>query len=132
MSEGHSKDSLQSFLQYAHSFQEIATLLTHEAQKTSGPTPAAEDDQRVGFGARANSTWRKVWESRDDGYAAFILKKKCQPGTRMQKLQQYLQKRQQLSSSPVSPHSVPTTSVSSSSVISTAVSVTSSAGLMDE
>ncbi|XP_072289119.1 uncharacterized protein [Eucyclogobius newberryi] len=73
--ERHSKDSLQSFLRYALSFQEISSLLQYEAQKRPPvPRPAAEEEELVGFGARAKSTWREVWESRHDGYAAFILK----------------------------------------------------------
>nr|XP_057925183.1 uncharacterized protein LOC131126545 isoform X2 [Doryrhamphus excisus]XP_057925184.1 uncharacterized protein LOC131126545 isoform X2 [Doryrhamphus excisus] len=93
--DGHSKDSLLSFLRYALSFKEINTLLEYESLKTSVPAPAAEDDQLVGFGARASNTWREIWESRDDGYAAFILRRKCATGTKMHKLQQYLQKQQQ-------------------------------------
>ena len=92
--QGHSKVSMSSFVGYARSFEEIRSLLCYESEK---PTARAdsEDDQLVGFGARAKSTWREVWDSRADGYAAFIIKKSCTSGTRMAKLQQYLQKRQQ-------------------------------------
>ena len=106
MTEGPSKDSVMSFLRYALSFKEIKDLLQYEAKKSSVPAPASEDDQLVGFGARASSTWREVWESREDGYAAFVLKSKCAAGTKMHKLQQFLQRQKQLSSSPVSSSSV--------------------------
>lgn len=36
------------------------------------PPVASEGDNIVGFGARAKDTWRQIWESRADGYAAFI------------------------------------------------------------
>uniref|UniRef100_A0AAV2M1B5 Uncharacterized protein n=1 Tax=Knipowitschia caucasica TaxID=637954 RepID=A0AAV2M1B5_KNICA len=104
--ERHSKDSLQSFISYALSFREIAALLQYEAQRPAAPTPLCEDEQLVDFGARASSTWRQVWDSREDGYAAFILKRKCAPGTRMFKLQQYLQRKQQQLSASV-PSSAP-------------------------
>ncbi|KAK7877393.1 hypothetical protein WMY93_031909, partial [Mugilogobius chulae] len=119
--ECHSKDSLQSFLRYAVSFPEVSSLLQYNTQKAPAPSPAAEDEQLVGFGARANSTWRQIWESRYDGYAAFILKKKCAPRTRMHKLQQYLQKRQQLLSPSVSSSVSPSVSSVPPSVSSTAV-----------
>ncbi|KAK2812276.1 hypothetical protein Q5P01_000052 [Channa striata] len=94
MAEGHSKDSLLSFVSYALSFKEIRSLLTYESQKPVATAAAAsEDEQLVGFGSRATNTWREIWDSRDDGYAAFILKKSCVPGTKMHKLQQYLQKK---------------------------------------
>ncbi|XP_059199232.1 uncharacterized protein LOC131979304 [Centropristis striata] len=93
MAEGHSKDSLLSFLSYALSFAEIQSLLNYETAKPV-VMAASEDDQLVGFGYRAKNTWREIWDSRDDGYTAFILKKSCVPGTKMHKLQQYLQKKQ--------------------------------------
>ncbi|KAJ8353225.1 hypothetical protein SKAU_G00207920 [Synaphobranchus kaupii] len=96
--EGHSKDSLLSFLEYAHSFQEIQDLLAYEGKKQAPPVSVASvGDNLVGFGQRALSTWKDVWESRADGYAYFILARKCAPGTQMHKLQQFLllQQRQQ-------------------------------------
>ncbi|XP_067447641.1 uncharacterized protein [Thunnus thynnus] len=95
MAEGHSKDSLLSFVSYALSFKEIHSLLSYDSKKPVLTAAAAsEDDQLVSFGSRASNTWREIWDSRDDGYAAFILKKGCAPGTKMHKLQQYLQKKQ--------------------------------------
>ncbi|TDH12505.1 hypothetical protein EPR50_G00048040 [Perca flavescens] len=93
IAEGPSKDSLLSFVNYALSFQEIQSLLDYEARSQVVTVAASEDDQLVGFGSRANNTWREIWYSRDDGYAAFILKKSCASGTRMHKLQQYRQKK---------------------------------------
>ena len=93
IAEGHSKDSLLSFVDYALSFQEIQSLLDYEARSQVVTVAASEDDQLVGFGSRAKNTWREIWDSRDDGYAAFILKKSCASGTRMHKLQQNLQKK---------------------------------------
>ncbi|TWW62882.1 hypothetical protein D4764_04G0015290 [Takifugu flavidus] len=55
MADSHSKDSLQSFVSYALSFQEIQALLTYEAGRGDGVTASSEDDQLVGFGARAKS-----------------------------------------------------------------------------
>ena len=75
IAEGHSKDSLLSFVNYALSFQEIQSLLDYEARSQVVTVAASEDDQLVGFGSRAKNTWREIWDSRDDGYAAFILKK---------------------------------------------------------
>ncbi|XP_074466595.1 uncharacterized protein LOC141763311 [Sebastes fasciatus] len=97
MAGGHIKDSLLSFVSYALSFQEIQSLLNYEKQKpvvtAAAAAAASEDDQLVGFGSRAKSTWREIWDSRDDGYAAFIMRKSCAPGTKMHKLQVYLQKK---------------------------------------
>lgn len=95
MAEGHSKDSLLSFVNYALSFEEIQSLLTYEASGVGVVAASSEDDQLVGFGSRAKSTWKEIWDSRADGYADFIMRKCCVPGTRMYKLQQYLRKRQQ-------------------------------------
>ena len=101
MAEGHSKDSLLSFVSYALSFKEIQSLLSYDSKKPVATAAAAsEDDQLVGFGSRASNTWREIWDSRDDGYAAFILKKGCAPGTKMHKLQRYLQKKQHPASDP--------------------------------
>ncbi|MED6288361.1 hypothetical protein CHARACLAT_025731 [Characodon lateralis] len=80
-------------------FKDIRDALKYEASRDTVAT-TSEDDQLVGFGSRAKSTWKEIWDAREDGYADFILKKSCLPGTRMKKLQQYLLKRQQLSSSP--------------------------------
>lgn len=108
--EGHSKDSLRSFVHYALGFTEIQSLLAYEAKEVGVGAGSAEDDQLVGFGTRAKSTWKEVWDSRADGYANFILGRNCAPGTRMAKLQQYLRKRQQsaaastgVSSAPANP-----------------------------
>ncbi|TWW53181.1 hypothetical protein D4764_0104310 [Takifugu flavidus] len=95
MADSHSKDSLQSFVSYALSFQEIQALLTYEAGRGDGVTASSEDDQLVGFGARAKSTWKEIWDSRGDGYADFVTGRRCVPGTRMSRLQQNLLKRQQ-------------------------------------
>nr|XP_055035492.1 uncharacterized protein LOC129423263 [Misgurnus anguillicaudatus] len=95
MAEGHKKDSLLSLYDYALSFQEIQSLLTYEASGVGVAAALSEDDQLVGFGSRPKSTWREVWDTRADGYAAFVMGQSCFPGTRMHKLQQYLQKRQQ-------------------------------------
>ncbi|RVE58524.1 hypothetical protein OJAV_G00210220 [Oryzias javanicus] len=96
-SQGHNKDSLMAFVRYALSFSQIQSLIDFELSRTGRDVSAAasEDEELVGFGSRASSTWRDIWESRSDGYAAFILKKRCAAGTKMHKLQQYLQKRQQ-------------------------------------
>ncbi|TWW62959.1 hypothetical protein D4764_04G0016060 [Takifugu flavidus] len=95
MADSHSKDSLQSFVSYALSFQEIQALLTYEAGRGDGVTASSEDDQLVGFGARAKSRWKEIWDSRGDGYADFVTGRRCVPGTRMSRLQQNLLKRQQ-------------------------------------
>ncbi|TWW62854.1 hypothetical protein D4764_04G0015010 [Takifugu flavidus] len=95
MADSHSKDSLQSFVSYALSFQEIQALLTYEAGRGDGVTASSEDYQLVGFGARAKSRWKEIWDSRGDGYAHFVIGKRCVPGTRMSRLQQNLLKRQQ-------------------------------------
>ncbi|CAJ1086771.1 uncharacterized protein LOC117815916 [Xyrichtys novacula] len=102
---GHAKDSLQSFVNYALGFAEIQSLCTYEASGVGVMAASSEDDQLVGFGTRAKSTWKEIWDSRADGYATFILGKVCVPGTRMFKLQQYLQKRQRsASASPPEEH----------------------------
>ncbi|KAL2087402.1 hypothetical protein ACEWY4_016231 [Coilia grayii] len=95
MGEGHAKDSLQSFVKYAQSFPEIQAVLAYEASRVGAAVASSESDQLVGFGSRAKSTWKEIWDSRADGYAAFIIRQNCTPGTRMFKLQQYLRKRQQ-------------------------------------
>ncbi|XP_056267336.1 uncharacterized protein LOC130191699 [Pseudoliparis swirei] len=85
-----------SFLNYSLMFGGIQSLLNYEEHKPVVTAAASEDDQLVGFGTRAYSTWREVWESREDGYASFILKKKnCTAGTKMHKLQLYLKKKLQ-------------------------------------
>ncbi|XP_056293449.1 uncharacterized protein LOC130208388 [Pseudoliparis swirei] len=96
MAAGHNKDSLLSFINYSLMFREIQSLLNYEEHKPVMTAAASEDDQLVGFGTCAYSTWREVWESREDGYASFILKKKnCTAGTKMHKLQLYLKKKLQ-------------------------------------
>lgn len=99
--EGHSKHSLLSFVNYAHSFEEIESLLRYVSTTPAAPAASSEDDQLVGFGARAKSTWQEIWKSRADGYASFVLGATCVPGTRMHKLQQYLRKQQQSTCPPV-------------------------------
>ncbi len=97
--EGPKKDSLLSFLEYSRSFQEIEDLIKYLAGRSVAPSVRNEDDNLVGFGINADKTWRDIWESRADGYAAFILKKQCVPGSEMYRLQQYLtQKKSQLQS----------------------------------
>lgn len=108
MTEGHSKASLLAFLGYARSFEEIQSLLCYELEKPT-TRAASEDDQLVGFGSRAKSTWREVWDSRADGYAAFIMRTKCFSGTQMYRLQQYLRNKESasVSSPPVLAASAP-------------------------
>lgn len=71
VAEGHSKDSSPSFVNYVLSFEDIQF-------RHSGA--ASQNDQMVGFGSRASCTWREIWDSRDDGFAAFILRKIYTPG----------------------------------------------------
>ncbi|XP_056300296.1 uncharacterized protein LOC130212977 isoform X1 [Pseudoliparis swirei] len=105
MAAGHNKDSLLSFLNYSLMFGGIQSLLNYEEHKPVVTAAASEDDQLVGFGTRASSTW----ESREDGSASFILKKKnCTAGTKMHKLQLYLKKKLQPPTvSPVMSHTSP-------------------------
>ncbi|KAJ8376818.1 hypothetical protein SKAU_G00073980 [Synaphobranchus kaupii] len=116
---GHSKDSLLSFLQYCRGFKELKDLRRYLAER---PAPAAvetEVDNLVGFGARAKATWGEIWKSRADGFAAFILRQRCVPNSKMHRLQQYLMKQQSQLSSPVSnSHSVPTTQTATSTTTS--------------
>lgn len=95
MAEGHSKDSLLSFVNYALSFAEIQSLHHYEASGMGVVAASTKDDQLVGFGSRAKSTLKEIWDTRDVGYANFIMGKSCVPGTRMYKLQQYLQRMQE-------------------------------------
>jgi len=93
--EGPCKDSLISFLEYSRSFKEIEDLKQYLSQR-SDPLPVlTEDDNTVGFGSRARDTWKKIWDTRADGYAFFIMRQKCVPGSKMYNLQQYLLKQQQ-------------------------------------
>lgn len=94
VSQGHGKDSLQSFLSFALSFREIQSLRGYVASGVGAAPAPSDDDETVGFGKRAGDTWKEVWDSRADGYAGFILGKTCVPGTRMFRLQRYLQQRQ--------------------------------------
>jgi len=104
--EGPKKDSLLSFLEYSRSFQEIEDLLKYLTGRSVAPPVRNEDDNLVGFGINAEKTWRDVWESRADGYTAFILQKQCVPGSKMYRLQQYLtQKKSQLQSVSAKPAS---------------------------
>ncbi|XP_030613308.1 uncharacterized protein LOC115800199 [Archocentrus centrarchus] len=99
MAERHSKDSLQSFVQYALSFTEIKSLQDYEASRVSAAAEVScEDDQLVGFGLPSKSTRKEIWDGRGDGYVAFIMEKSCIQGTRMYKLQQYLRKKHQSAS----------------------------------
>jgi len=73
IAKGHSKNSLMSFVSYAHSFEEIESLLGYVTRTAAAPAASSEDDQLVGFGARAKSPWQEIWKSRSDGYASFVL-----------------------------------------------------------
>ncbi|XP_048858573.1 uncharacterized protein LOC125726320 [Brienomyrus brachyistius] len=88
--EGPKKDNLLSFLEYVRGFQEIVDLIHYLAGRSTPPPVKSEDENLVGFGVRAGKTWKGIWDSRDDGYAAFILKQRCVPGSKMYRLQQYL------------------------------------------
>ncbi|KAE8279173.1 hypothetical protein D5F01_LYC22759 [Larimichthys crocea] len=77
-------------------FEEIISLLRFQSEKPTSQA-ASEDDQLVGFGTRAESTWQEMWENRADGYAAFIMRAKCFSGSQMHKLQQYLMKKESAS-----------------------------------
>ncbi|XP_028424012.1 uncharacterized protein LOC114548327 [Perca flavescens] len=96
--QGHNKDSLLSFLDYARSFQEIRDLREYLASRLPAPPVASEGDNTVGFGARAKDTWRQIWESRADGYAAFIVGVKCIKNSKIYNLQQYIVKQQRAES----------------------------------
>ncbi|RVE71458.1 hypothetical protein OJAV_G00052030 [Oryzias javanicus] len=79
-----------SFVKYTLSFSQIQSLTDLELNRTGREVSAAasEDERLVDFDSQARSTWRDIWESRSDGYAAFILKRRCAAGTKMHKLQQ--------------------------------------------
>ncbi|XP_049448415.1 uncharacterized protein LOC125898612 [Epinephelus fuscoguttatus] len=96
--QGNSKDSLLSFLDYARSFQEIEDLREYLLSRKPVPPVSSEGDNVVGFGARAKHTWRQIWESREDGYAAFIVGVKCVKNSKMYNLQQYLLQQQRAES----------------------------------
>ena len=68
MAEGHSKDSLLSFVNYALSFAEILSLLNYEAGGVGVVASSSEDEQLVGFGSQA-----KILDNRVDGYADFAM-----------------------------------------------------------
>ncbi|KAJ3598733.1 hypothetical protein NHX12_000659 [Muraenolepis orangiensis] len=106
--EGHYKASLLCFVGYARSFGEIESLCLYESEKPAAQA-ASEDDQLVGFGNYAKSTWREVWDNRADGFASFILRTKTHSGSRMYRLQQYLRKKESVSvsSPPVLASSAP-------------------------
>lgn len=91
--------NLLTFVKYALSFKEIQDVLKYEASRDTIAT-TSEDDQMVGLGSWAKNTWKEIWGRREDGYADFILKKSCLPGTRMKKLQQYLLQKRLSSSDP--------------------------------
>ncbi|KAL7370082.1 hypothetical protein ABVT39_018532 [Epinephelus coioides] len=111
--QGNSKDSLLSFLDYARSFQEIEDLREYLLSRKPAPPVSSEGDNVVGFGARAKHTWRQIWESREDGYAAFIVRVKCVKNSKMYNLQQYLLQQQRAEACP------PPAEVSSTSAAST-------------
>ncbi|KAJ3583349.1 hypothetical protein NHX12_023056, partial [Muraenolepis orangiensis] len=71
---------------------EKLSLYVYESEKPAAQA-ASEDDQLVGFGNYAKSTWREVWDNRADGFASFILRTKTHSGSRMYRLQQYLRKK---------------------------------------
>lgn len=75
--EGHSKESLLSFLDYAGAFKEIKDLQEYLKSKKPAEPVLSEGDNTVGFGVRAKDSWQKIWDTRADGYAAFILSAKC-------------------------------------------------------
>lgn len=113
---GHSKDSLLSFLDYARSFQEILDLRSYLVSQKPAPPVAAEGDNVVGFGVRPKDTWRQIWESRADGYAAFILGAKCAPNSRMHLLQQFILKQQTAEAGPSPPTASPVSAETSNSI----------------
>ena len=98
--QGHSKDSLLSFLDYARSFQEIQDLRNYLISRNPAEPVASEGDNIVGFGRRAKTTWRQIWESRADGYAAYISRQKCIKNSKMYNLQQYILKQERAESCP--------------------------------
>ena len=53
--QGHSKDSLLSFLDYARSFQEIQDLRNYMISRKPAEPVASEGDNIVGFGRRAKN-----------------------------------------------------------------------------
>ncbi len=97
--EGPKKDSILSFYQYAKSFKEVEDLRQYLADQPP-ELSSEEDNNLVGFGKHPKKTWREVWESRADGYAAFILRTECSGNTRMLALQQYLAKKKSTSGNP--------------------------------
>ncbi|KAM3621622.1 uncharacterized protein V6R79_013761 [Siganus canaliculatus] len=110
--EGNSKDSLLSFMEYAKSFREIVDLREYLVARRPEPPVASEGDNVVGFGARAKDSWRQIWESRADGYAAFILGVKCVPNSKMHRLQQYIRKQQAAERHPSHPAAVTASNIS--------------------
>ena len=102
---GHSKDSLLSFLEYTKGFQEIEDLRRYSVKRPAAPV-ASDHDNLVGFGSRAKSTWGEIWNGRADGYAAFIMGKKCVQRSKMHNLQQYLMKQRTLTASTLQPLNV--------------------------
>lgn len=118
--EGPCKDSLISFLGYSRSFKEIEDLKRYLSQRAVPNPVLTEDDNTVGFGTRAQDTWRKIWDSRADGYASFIMRQKCVPGSKMYNLQQYLLKQKQKQQTN-NPPPFPSTSTTSPPVPSSAV-----------
>lgn len=109
--DGHCKESLLSFLEYSRCFKEIEDLRRYLSERPDPVPVLSDDDNVVGFGARAQDTWRKIWNTRADGYAAFIMGKSCVPGSKMYRMQQYLlkQKKQVTTAPSATPSPSPST-----------------------
>lgn len=102
---GHDKVSLQSFVDYAQSFDDIQSLLRYKSLK-----PPVDDDL-VRFGKHQDKTCRWIWDNRANGYAAAIMNKDWDYGTFADKLKRYLLMKMKESAS-VSSATVPASSVS--------------------
>ena len=107
MRGGHDKVSLQSFVDYAQSFDDIQSLLRYKSLK-----PPVDDDL-VRFGKHQDKTCRWIWDNRANGYADFVMKKKPEwdYGTFPDKLKKYLLTKMKESAS-VSSATVPASSAS--------------------
>lgn len=82
------------FVSFAQSFEKIQSPPSYLSKTPAARAALSENNQLVGFGSQAKSTWLEIWDSRADDYVSFIMKKMCVPGTQMYKLQQYLWKKQ--------------------------------------
>ncbi|CAL8321715.1 unnamed protein product [Arctogadus glacialis] len=107
-------------LQFGKSFQEIQDLRNYLISRKPTEPVASEGDNIVGFGRRSKTTWRQIWESRADGYAAYILRQKCIKNSKMYNLQQYILKQERVDSCPT-PAEGSTTSTGSTSTSGTLV-----------